>query len=101
MNITSCVLSNYSWSVWIKLKETIDSFKQTLPLTIDLRNPALRQRHWEKLIDHVGQFFDPNSSSFTLAKVSACIEKPKCFFGRVQEWVTELELSKDIELVNI
>nr|PNR35709.1 hypothetical protein PHYPA_021559 [Physcomitrium patens] len=59
-----------TWMVWIKLKETIDSFKQTLPLTVDLRNTALRERHWMKLIDHVGQFFDPSSNDFTLAKVA-------------------------------
>ena len=60
--------------MWTKLKETIDAFKQTLPLTVDLRNPAMRKRHWDTLIEHVGQFFDPTSRDFTLAKV--CPESP-------------------------
>ncbi|CAK9199554.1 unnamed protein product [Sphagnum troendelagicum] len=59
-----------SWTVWSKLKETVDAFKQTLPLTVDLRNPAMRKRHWDTLVETVGTFFDPTSKDFTLAKVS-------------------------------
>ncbi|KAJ7527535.1 hypothetical protein O6H91_16G059900 [Diphasiastrum complanatum] len=59
-----------SWGVWVDLKDTIDAFKSTLPLTVDLRNPAMRLRHWEQLMEHIGQKFDPYSSSFTLAKVA-------------------------------
>nr|AML30862.1 axonemal inner arm dynein heavy chain 6 [Marsilea vestita] len=58
------------WSVWTDLKDTIDAFKSTLPLTVDLRNPAMRQRHWQQLMEQVGQQFDPNSKDFTLAKVA-------------------------------
>ncbi|EFJ08553.1 hypothetical protein SELMODRAFT_185288 [Selaginella moellendorffii] len=58
------------WPVWQDLKETIDAFKSTLPLTVDLRNPAMRLRHWEQLMETVGQRFDPYSSTFTLAKVA-------------------------------
>jgi dynein heavy chain len=61
------------WTVWSKLKETIDAFKQTLPLTVDLRNPAMRKRHWDTLVEHVGTFFDPTSKDFTLAKVISCL----------------------------
>ena len=62
-------LRTCSWGVWIDLKDTIDAFKSTLPLTVDLRNPAMRPRHWRQLMDDVGQEFDPNSKEFTLAKV--------------------------------
>lgn len=42
------------WPVWSWLKDTIDAFKKTMPLITDLRNPAMRQRHWQQLMDHVG-----------------------------------------------
>lgn len=39
-----------AWPVWGWLKETIDAFKRTMPLITDLRNPAMRQRHWDQLM---------------------------------------------------
>ncbi|BFI30788.1 dynein axonemal heavy chain [Marchantia polymorpha subsp. ruderalis] len=59
-----------TWGVWTALKETIDAFKTTLPLTVDLRNRAMRKRHWDQLVEHVGQKFDPTSKEFTLATVA-------------------------------
>jgi dynein heavy chain len=41
------------WPVWGWLKDTIDAFKKTMPLITDLRNPAMRQRHWQQLMDHI------------------------------------------------
>lgn len=55
------------WPVWAWLKDTIDAFKRTMPLITDLRNPAMRDRHWEQLMEHVGARFDPASPDFTLA----------------------------------
>lgn len=55
--------------MWGDLKESIDAFKATLPLTVDLRNPAMRERHWKQLQEQVGHVFDPTSNTFTLAKV--------------------------------
>jgi dynein heavy chain, axonemal len=43
-----------AWPVWAWIKDTIDSFKRTMPLITDLRNPAMRPRHWMQLIDHIG-----------------------------------------------
>ena len=57
------------WPVWARTKDTIDSFKKTMPLIIDLRNPAMRRRHWEQLMEHVGERFDPASASFKLANI--------------------------------
>jgi dynein heavy chain len=42
-----------SWPVWEWLKDTIDAFKKTMPLITDLRNPAMRTRHWQQLMDHI------------------------------------------------
>lgn len=38
------------WPVWAWLKDTIDAFKRTMPLITDLRNPAMRDRHWDQLM---------------------------------------------------
>ncbi len=42
------------WAVVPWIKDTIDAFKKTMPLITDLRNPAMRQRHWEQLMELMG-----------------------------------------------
>ncbi len=42
------------WPAWASLRDRVDAFKRTMPLITDLRNPALRSRHWEQLVEHVG-----------------------------------------------
>ena len=58
-----------SWGTWGSLKETVDSFKRIMPLIMDMRNPAVRPRHWELVMHECGQRFDPTSDEFTLDKV--------------------------------
>lgn len=65
-NVTKLGRDIKQWPVWAWIKDTIDSFKRTMPLITDLRNPAMRQRHWDGLMDEIGQRFDPTSESFTL-----------------------------------
>jgi len=59
------------WKVWQSLAKIIQRFRQTMPLIINLRSPAMRARHWEQLRDEIQQQFDPNSESFTLDAVFA------------------------------
>lgn len=47
------------WGVWGWIKDTVDAFKRTMPLVTDLRNPAMRERHWKQLMDHIDARFDP------------------------------------------
>ena len=58
-----------SWGVWGWIKETVDAFKGTMPLIMDLRNPAMRPRHWDQVMDAVGTKFDPTGDDFTLNSV--------------------------------
>lgn len=53
------------------LKELIDQFRQTLPLIQDLKNPAIRLRHWNQLKVEIQKEFDPFAESFTLSAVFA------------------------------
>ncbi|CAH8558888.1 unnamed protein product [Heterobilharzia americana] len=47
--------------------EQIRTFRDSLPLFLDLKNEALRERHWNELMRRTGQTFDINPDTFTLA----------------------------------
>jgi dynein heavy chain len=55
-----------------KLKETIHGFKNSLPLIEELRNPAVQERHWNRIIQETGkeeQVGEINLKTITLQKV--------------------------------
>lgn len=58
-----------NWSIYEQLKNNIESFLQTMPLIGELRNEAIRERHWKELKIEVSHEFDENSDEFTLEKV--------------------------------
>lgn len=43
------------WKVWEAMKEKVEQFRQTMPLIQDLKNPALRPRHWDALRSEVSK----------------------------------------------
>lgn len=47
----------------------MESFKKTMPLIMDLRNHAMRPRHWASLMEAVGVTFNPTGPDFTLDSV--------------------------------
>ncbi|KAL5017096.1 hypothetical protein ScPMuIL_006685 [Solemya velum] len=53
------------------LDEKMKEFRDSLPLFIDLKHEALRERHWKDLMIKTGQNFDMNPETFTLANVFA------------------------------
>jgi dynein heavy chain len=57
------------WRCWQMMKDKIDEFRATLPLILNLRNNAMRDRHWEHLCSELGKTIDPHSSDFTLEQV--------------------------------
>lgn len=50
------------------IKNEMDEFKPFLPLIQALRNPGMRDRHWDRLSDELGINFHPDST-FTLAGI--------------------------------
>ncbi|KAJ3267030.1 Dynein heavy chain 6, axonemal [Chytriomyces hyalinus] len=48
-----------------RLKGMVDEFRTMLPTMVDLRNPALKQRHWDKIQDALGKAL-VKDESFTL-----------------------------------
>eukprot|EP00952_Eustigmatos_sp_NYUAD-ZCMA_P008048 33779-Eustigmatos_ZCMA.PRE.1 len=59
------------WKVWEAMRDRVEQFRQTMPLIQDLKNKAMRDRHWDALRKEINKDFDPNSDTFTLEQVFA------------------------------
>ncbi|KAJ3399250.1 Dynein heavy chain 2, axonemal, partial [Chytridiales sp. JEL 0842] len=57
------------WDVYQSLKERINQCKRTTPILMDLKNPAMRDRHWTQLMDEIGKTFVYNTDAFTMEKI--------------------------------
>eukprot|EP00736_Rhodelphis_marinus_P013382 Rmarinus@m.14828 len=57
------------WKLWEVIRDRVETFKRTMPLILDLKSKALRERHWKQLMDEIGKSFDPYGDDFTLEKV--------------------------------
>lgn len=40
------------------LEASMKSFKNSVPLFVELKNEAMRERHWKELMDKTGMHFD-------------------------------------------
>ena len=81
------------------MKTVVDDFKKTMPLITDLRNPAIRQRHWDQLMQECGATFDPHGDDFTLGKVTEIgLHNHDEFIGEMSTNATkELAMEKTLE----
>ena len=52
-----------------KVEETLIGFQKSLPLIQMLKNDALRERHWKRLMEATGVQFEMNPKTFTLRKL--------------------------------
>lgn len=63
------------------LKERVDSIKKLMPLIMDLRNPAMRDRHWRQLMEEVRPKHKPSpkpsTSPFSLCGERQCVHEPQ------------------------
>ncbi|XP_076453104.1 dynein axonemal heavy chain 10-like [Babylonia areolata] len=66
------------------LDEKMKEFRDSLPLFVDLKHEALRERHWKELMTKTGQKFDMNPETFTLANIFAME------LHRYQETISEI-----------
>ncbi|GMH41208.1 hypothetical protein BSKO_09118 [Bryopsis sp. KO-2023] len=80
------------WPIWGHIRETVESFKRTMPLVTDLRNQAMRERHWENIMESIGTSFDPNADDFTLDSVV------QLRLDRHAEFIAELSTNATKEL---
>uniref|UniRef100_A0A8C0ZLW2 AAA+ ATPase domain-containing protein n=1 Tax=Castor canadensis TaxID=51338 RepID=A0A8C0ZLW2_CASCN len=59
-----------SLSVAFHLEATMKAFKESIPLLLDLKHEALRDRHWKELMEKTGVFFEM-TETFTLENMFA------------------------------
>ncbi|XP_049715237.1 dynein axonemal heavy chain 2 isoform X5 [Elephas maximus indicus] len=90
-----------NWEIIETTRSKIEQFKRTMPLIADLRNPALRDRHWDQVRDEIQREFDQESESFTLEQIVALgmdqhVEK----IGEISASATK-ELAIELALQNI
>lgn len=57
-NLFYFVLQDRNWEICDSIKGRIEQFKRTMPLIQDLKNPAMRERHWTQIKEHVQKPFD-------------------------------------------
>ncbi|KAM7366101.1 hypothetical protein PAMP_015569 [Pampus punctatissimus] len=62
-------LKDKEWDIVDFSKNKIDQFNRIIPLIADLRNPAMRVRHWKQICDELQCSFDHTSTEFTLEKI--------------------------------
>ena len=48
------------------LRNKVEELKNTMPVVVDLRSPALQPRHWEQIKEVLGKDIDTTDNSFTL-----------------------------------
>uniref|UniRef100_F6YZ23 Dynein axonemal heavy chain 2 n=1 Tax=Monodelphis domestica TaxID=13616 RepID=F6YZ23_MONDO len=90
-----------NWDIIETTRSKIEQFKRTMPLISDLRNPALRERHWDQVKDEIQRVFDQESDSFTLEQIVELgmdqhVEK----IGEISASATK-ELAIEVALQNI
>ena len=58
-----------NWEICDAIRSRIDQFKRTMPLIQDLKNDAMRERHWAEIKTSIQKSFEHDSDSFTLEKI--------------------------------
>uniref|UniRef100_H3DNF8 Dynein axonemal heavy chain 2 n=1 Tax=Tetraodon nigroviridis TaxID=99883 RepID=H3DNF8_TETNG len=62
-------LKDKQWEIIDFCKAKIDQFRKILPLIVNLKNPAMRDRHWQEIGLHLHCTIEPSSPEFTLEKI--------------------------------
>ena len=57
------------WELYQSMRDKLAHIKKILPVIRDLKNPAMRDRHWSKLMDEIGKVFDPTGNDFLLENI--------------------------------
>ncbi|XP_006899240.1 PREDICTED: dynein heavy chain 2, axonemal [Elephantulus edwardii] len=90
-----------NWEIIETTRSKIEQFKRTMPLISDLRNPALRERHWDQIRDEIQREFDQESDSFTLEQiVELGMDQHVDKIGEISASATK-ELAIELALQNI
>ncbi|XP_027593384.2 dynein heavy chain 10, axonemal isoform X1 [Pipra filicauda] len=60
-----------SMAVAVQLETKMKAFRDSIPLLLDLKNEALRERHWQDLMERTGTKFEMKTETFTLENMFA------------------------------
>ncbi|XP_064889438.1 dynein axonemal heavy chain 10 isoform X2 [Columba livia] len=60
-----------SMPVAFHLEAKMKAFRDSIPLLLDLKNEALRERHWQELMERTGTRFEMTTETFTLENMFA------------------------------
>ncbi|NWX97079.1 DYH10 protein, partial [Nothoprocta ornata] len=60
-----------SMPVAFHLEAKMKAFRDSIPLLLDLKNEALRDRHWQELMERTGTSFEMTTETFTLENMFA------------------------------
>ncbi|KAL4220766.1 Dynein heavy chain 2 [Mactra antiquata] len=69
LNKYSRELKDKNWEVVDTSKNRVDQFKRTMPLIQDMKNKAMRPRHWDKIQTKMQRQFNHEADDFTLEKI--------------------------------
>jgi dynein heavy chain len=69
------------------VESRLSNFKESLPLVVNLKNDAMKARHWQSLMDVTGVTFDVTLKTLTLSNIFA-MELQK-FSGLVDDIINE------------
>lgn len=76
----------------------VDKFRRTLPLITDLKNHAMRSRHWRQVKDVLSREFDEMSEDFTLDAIADM--QMQNFSEQISEISNTATMELEIELVS-
>eukprot|EP00062_Callorhinchus_milii_P021625 gi/632978548/ref/XP_007905975.1/ PREDICTED: dynein heavy chain 10, axonemal [Callorhinchus milii] len=88
-----------SLSVGFYLESKMKEFKESIPLLVDLKNEALRARHWRELMERTNTDFEMHPETFTLENMFAMeLHKHSDVIGEiVTSAVKELSIEKGVK----
>ena len=58
-----------NWEILDASRGKVDQFRRTMPLINDLKNQAMRPRHWTQIQEEMNRNFEHTSDEFTLEKI--------------------------------
>lgn len=62
-------LADKGWEIIENSRGKVDAFRRCLPMITDLKNTAMRPRHWDQVRHIVKADFDENSQEFILERI--------------------------------
>lgn len=85
--------------VGVTLRMKMKQFKDSVPLMVSLKHEAMRDKHWEQLMDKTGKFFNMQADTFTLENMfSMELHKYQSIAEEIVNYaVKEFAIERDLE----